>query len=248
MGVSVHITLAPYVEFGWEMLSGSKIECLLPTNSLPFGISLRRWGKELLNWIRRRQTKTVKGASVAGQKAVAGSNLKQCCCPWGMSYLSNWTYLKICAAFRLNIFFTQAGWLLSIVLPSFVHLALQVFKSCLSNALPPTERTEMTNKTPGITGCLQDHMAPSVCLSLSHLWHGLSGSYLDLFTTISSWHVALLHSFTVPNTASSILILHYRYIHDLFIIMKLVMQDYNGGGIGGAHWRNQTISWYQPAH
>lgn len=96
--------LAPYVEFGWEILPGPKTECLLPTNSLQFGTSLKRWGKELLNWIRRRQTEMGKGTSVARGAAVAGSNLRQYCCRRGMSDLPNWTYLKTRAAFRLNIF------------------------------------------------------------------------------------------------------------------------------------------------
>lgn len=54
------------VESGWEMLTGSKIECLLPTIILQSGTPLKRWQKELLNWIMRMQREMVKGARVAG--------------------------------------------------------------------------------------------------------------------------------------------------------------------------------------
>jgi len=38
----LHTGLAPQVAFQWEMLSGSKIQSLLPTNSLQFGTSLKK--------------------------------------------------------------------------------------------------------------------------------------------------------------------------------------------------------------
>lgn len=148
------------------------------------------------------------------------------------------TLSKVYAAFRLNIFSPRLAGCLQQSSILFFFLALSVVNSCESNALPPIKSTEIINKSTGIKGCLQDHIASSVCLSLSQPQQLLLSSYLDFPAVPSSQLVfcfrSLLPSFTVLKTTSPIFSQHCYYKHDLFIIMKLMIQDYNGGDTGRA--------------
>lgn len=100
-------------------------------------------------------------------------------------------YLRVYAACRLNIFSPRlAGCLQQ---PSTLFfLAFSVLNSCESDALPPIKRIEIINKSTGIKGWLQDHIASSVCLSLSQLQQLLLSSYLDFPAVPPSQLVSVL--------------------------------------------------------
>lgn len=55
-------TAATGLEFGWEMMSGSKTYLKFIAHQHPGPAIFERWGKKLLDWMMRMQREVVKGS------------------------------------------------------------------------------------------------------------------------------------------------------------------------------------------